>query len=213
MPFMRNMWASQKSLSENGIMTLAGAGAPVDGTSGTGVGIAGPMSTYTDITNLKSYTNIGTLASPIWEQEFGAGLIRQVSGTISAANIIGTAAGQLGHASGFIMVPAPLTGFINELISAILINDFSVAAYTGGGNTTVNIGGGGAALTGLVSNANFIQSAADKIIEFVPLAATFNTYTNANPINLVTAAAPTNPGTAAGVFRYIVNYRTLPTGL
>lgn len=232
--FARNMFASQKSLAENGVMTLSGSGAPTDGTSGTGVSIAGPGSLYIR-TNGQIYINTNTLASPTWallpngaagsvtsamigtsvvtDTNLAANVLKIASGTITAAQIIGTAAGELGHANGVIMVPAAAAGSINQLISAILINDFSVAAYTGGGNTTVNIGGGGAALTGLVSNANFIQAAADKVIEFVPLAATFNTYTTANPINLVTAAAPTNPGTAAGVFRYVVQYRVIATGL
>lgn len=210
--FMRNLMASQKSLAENGVMTLAGTGAPVDGTSGTGVGIAGPMSTYFDVTNLKSYINIGTLASPIWNLEYGTNLVQQISGTITAAQIISTAAGGLGHANGFIMVPAAPANFMNQLMSAVLINAFSVAAYTGGGNLTINIGGGGAALTGLIATANFIQAAANKVIEYVPLAAVPNVYTTANPLNLVSSVAPTNPGTAAGVFRYIVNYRVVPVG-
>lgn len=135
------------------------------------------------------------------------------TGSISSANITGTSSGQLGHANGVELVAAGGTHVINQLVYAVLINDFSVAAYTGGGNTTINIGSGGAALTGLVSNANFIQAGADKVIEFVPLAATFNTYTENKGINLVTASAPTQPGTAAGVFRYIVGYRQLSTGL
>jgi hypothetical protein len=135
------------------------------------------------------------------------------SGTITSANIVGTSAGQLGHANGVELVAAGGTHVINQLVYAILINDFATAAYTGGGNTTINIGSGGAALTGLVSNANFIQSGADKIIEFVPLAATFNVYTENKGINLVTASAPTQPGTAAGVFRYVVGYRQIATGL
>lgn len=208
---MLPMFAGFKKLLNLNIRDIAGDGAPTDGT--TGAGDAGPGSIYTDYTNKVRYINVGTLASPAWMQIGGASSVQRASGTISSANITGTSAGQLGHANGFIMVPAPGTGYINQLVSAILINDFGVAAYTGGGNTTVNIGGGGAALTGLVSNANFIQAAADKIIEFVPLAATFNTYTNNNPINLVTASAPTNPGTAAGVFRYEVFYRKIATGL
>lgn len=208
---MLPMFAQFKKLLNLNIRDIAGDGSPVDGT--TGATEAGPGSIYTDYTNKVRYMNIGTLASPEWVQIGGAAGVQRATGTITSANITGTAAGQLGHANGVILVPAPGTGFINQLVAAILINDFAVAAYTGGGNTTINIGGGGAALTGLVSNANFIQSAADKIIEFVPLAATFNTYTNNNPINLVTASAPTQPGTAAGVFRYVVFYRKVAHGL
>ena len=134
-------------------------------------------------------------------------------GTISSADITGTAAGQLGHANGFPMVPAYGADKVVELVSAILINEYDTAAYTDGGNTTVNISGGGAAMTGLVSNANFIQASADKIIQFVPLAATFNVPTANTGLNLVSASAPTNPGTAAGTFHYRVTYRVHSTSL
>ena len=127
-------------------------------------------------------------------------------GTIAKADIIGTAAGQLGHANGFPLVPAYGAGKTVEFVSAVLMLEFDTAAYTGGGNTTINISGGGAAMSGLVSNANFIQSAADKIIQFVPLAATFNTLSSNTGLNLVTATAPTDPGTAASVIHYRVTY-------
>jgi hypothetical protein len=142
----------------------------------------------------------------------GSGILT-VSGTITSANITGTSAGQLGHAQGVVLVSPGGTHIINQLVYAVLINAFNTAAYTGGGNTSINIGGGGAALTGVAAAASFITSGANKIIEFVPLAATFNTYTENNSLNLVSASAPTQPGTAAGVFRYIVGYRQIATGL
>jgi len=194
----------------NALRSITGSGAPVDGTDGAGY--AGPGSEYIDIVTGFSYYNVGTKAAPIWLQR-EAGQTRVVSGTISSAFITGTSAGQLGHANGYEMVAAAGAHIVNDWISTILINDFGVAAYTGGGNTTINIGGGGAALSGLVSNANFIQAAADKIIKFVPLAATFLTITENTGINLVTASAPTNPGTAVGVFRFITLYRQVATGL
>lgn len=143
--------------------------------------------------------------------EIQPGLIQQASGQISSANITGTAAGQLGNANGVVLVPAAPAKAINELISAVIAMDFNTAAYTGGGNTTINISGGGAALTGLVATGTFIQAAADVIIELVPLAATNNNYgTGANGLALVTSVAPTNPGTAAGVINWVVTYRQIP---
>lgn len=137
--------------------------------------------------------------------------IYRAQGTISAANIIGTSSGQLGHANGYVLVPSYGADKVVELVSAILINEFDTAAYTAGGNTTINISAGGAAMSGLVSNANFIQASADKIIQFVPLAATFNVLVADKGLALVTASAPTNPGTAAGVFHYRVMYRVHST--
>lgn len=135
--------------------------------------------------------------------------IFSASGTIASADITGTGAGQLGHANGVILVPVAAAGKINQFISAIVTNTFAVAAYGGGGNTTINIGAGGAALSGLAANTVIITNAATATIEFVPLAATKNVYTTANPLNLVTASAPTQPGTAAGTISWHIYYRTV----
>ena len=45
---------------------ITNAGVPVDGTSGTGAGFAGPASLCLDRTNGKAYINTGTRASPVW---------------------------------------------------------------------------------------------------------------------------------------------------
>lgn len=142
-----------------------------------------------------------------------SGGVLTVSGTISSANITGTSAGQLGHANGVVLVAASGTHVVNQLVSAIIILDYATAAYTGGGDCSINIGGGGAALTGVAAASVFITAAADSITEFVPLAGTKNVYTENNSLNLVSASAPTQPGTAAGVLRYVVNYRQVATGL
>jgi hypothetical protein len=139
--------------------------------------------------------------------KMAANTLQIATGTITAANIIGTSAGQLGHANGVVLLAACAAKAINEFVALILSNDFLTAAYTAGGDLSVNIGAGGAALTGVISNANFIQAAADKTIVYTPLAAAPNVYTTANPINLVSTVAPTNPGTAAGVFKWTLLYR------
>ena len=231
-----NMFAMLRALINNGVPILTNAGAPTNGTSGTFVGQAGPGALLIDYTNAVLYQNTNTAASPTWTDvslssvtgdvtiasgvssigaakvtsaKLDAGVIQIARGSISAAAIIGTAAGQLGNANGVVLVPAAPAGAINELLSCVVANDFLTAAYTGGGNLTVNISGGGAALTGLISNANFIQAAADKIIQFVPLAAVPNVYTSANGLALVSTVAPTNPGTAAGIFNWMCAYRTV----
>lgn len=48
------------------VCELIGSGAPTDGTSGTGVAVAGPGSRYTDIAAGKLYINTNTKASPTW---------------------------------------------------------------------------------------------------------------------------------------------------
>jgi hypothetical protein len=55
-------------LLPNSVAHLSGVGAPVDGVSGTGVGVAGPGSLYSDATTTtaKLYINTNTMASPTW---------------------------------------------------------------------------------------------------------------------------------------------------
>jgi hypothetical protein len=51
-----------------GTYELTGSGAPVNGTSGTGVGKAGTGSTYRDLTGPGFYIQTANLASPSWMQ-------------------------------------------------------------------------------------------------------------------------------------------------
>lgn len=179
------------------------------------VGNSGGIATAVAPTGDVTFSNAGVFvigAGKVTSAMLAASVIQSITGSIASATITGTSAGQLGHANGVVLVPAAAAGAINELVSAVVAMDFLTAAYTGGGNVTVNLSGGGVALTGLVATANFIQVSADKIIEFVPLAATFNNYgTGANGLALVSSVAPTNPGTAAGIINYQVNYRTIPS--
>ena len=141
--------------------------------------------------------------------------LRQAEYTIAAADIVATGAGKFGHANGYPLFPDSGVDAdkVFELISAILIYDFGVAAYTAGGNITVNHSNGGAAITGLVSAANSVGAASDKVVQLLPLAAAGNALVKGNGINLVTSAAFTDPGTAVGVIRVIVTYRIHATGL
>jgi hypothetical protein len=49
------------------VYIMTNAGTPVDGTSGTGVALAGPGSLCIDFTNAVLYINTNTKASPLWE--------------------------------------------------------------------------------------------------------------------------------------------------
>jgi hypothetical protein len=142
------------------------------------------------------------------------GLLRYAELAISAAQIIAVGAGNLGHANGMELVAAPAAGKSLELVSAILIYQFGVTGYTAGGNLTVNWGGGGAAITGLVSAANSLGAGANKQAQFVPLAAAAGIMpVTPTGLNLVSSAAFTNPGTATGIVRVKVLYRVHLTGL
>lgn len=150
----------------------------------------------TDLSTGIKYSNTGTVAVPVWTR--GGPAAEMIMVTQTAAQMIATTAGSLSHAQGLIVVPAAPTGFVNVLHRAIVSYTFATAAFTGGGNTTFNQGTGGAALTGLIATTTLWQNATSIIQEFVPLSTVAFPVTKENSINLVTASAITNPGTAAG---------------
>lgn len=134
-------------------------------------------------------------------------MIRYATLTIPKATIIGVGVGQLGHANGVPIVATPGAGFALELLSGVVILGFATAAYTGGGNINFAYEAGGAALSATVSFANSIGGAADKIALVAASVPTNNQLVANKGINLVCAAAPTDPGTAAGVARIKLSYR------
>lgn len=232
--FIRSIWGSLRIAANNDVFAGSDAGAPTNGTSGTGAGIAGIGSTYTNVTTGAKYTNTGTKASPTWtantpasasittamlqdnsvtSAKIAASIIQQATGTISAANIVSTSAGAFGHASGVVLVAPQGAHNVVELISVLMGYDFGVAAYTGGGNITVNNAAGGSALTGLVSAANSVGAASDKTLIFVPLSTAAIIGVENGGLNLVTSGAFTQPGTATGVINWVCNYRVVPTSL
>lgn len=143
----------------------------------------------------------------------GDSTIVEADVTISAADIVSTSAGKLGHANGYPLVAGLGADIALEFISALLIYDRATATYGAGGNLTINLEAGGAALTGLVSAANSIGAGTDKIALFRPLATAAELITANKGINLVSSAAFTNPGTAAGVVRMQAFYRAHTLGL
>jgi len=164
-----------------------------------------------DLSTGISYTNTGTVAAPVWSRAGSSGIVdpqvvQLATVSLAAADLIDTASGKLSHANGLICVPAAPTGYVNILHRAIVSYTFSIAAFTGGGNTTFNIGAGGAALTGLIATTTLWQNAASIIQEFVPLSTVAFPITKETSINLKTASAITNPGTAAGSAKVYVWY-------
>lgn len=57
---------SLADLANNGIFDFVGAGAPVNGSSGTGAGYAGPGSFYYDTVGLVLYEQTGLISAPVW---------------------------------------------------------------------------------------------------------------------------------------------------
>jgi hypothetical protein len=190
----------------------------VEGTiDNIGAGIPTTASTFaigariTDLSTGISYFNSGTVAAPVWSRQGSTAItdpaqMNLVTVALTAADLIDTASGKLSHANGLIVVPAAPTGYVNVLHRAIVSYTFATAAFTGGGNTTFNIGAGGAALTGLIATTTLWQNASSIIQEFVPLSTVAFPITKETSINLKTASAITNPGTAAGTAKVYAWY-------
>jgi len=184
------------------------------GTIPTTISTFAPGCMILDLSTGIRYYNSGTTAAPVWSQSGSSALadaqmMKLIQVDVTAAQMIATTAGSLSHANGLIVVPAAAAGYVNILHRLVVSYTFSIAAFTGGGNTTVNIGSGGAALTGLIGTASLWQSAANVIYWFAPLAVVAAPITTATSINLVTASAITNPGTAAGSSKVYCWYSTV----
>jgi hypothetical protein len=158
---------------------------------------------------ITSSASVGQIEWDIQAAELFVNNALVATGTISSANITGTSAGQFGHAQGVIMVPAPGAGKALVLENCVASYVFGTAAYTGGGNTTVNFGSGGSAITGVVSAANFAGAGANKPVQFVPLSTVGFALTANVSLNLVAAAAFTQPGTAAGVINWTITFQVV----
>lgn len=159
-----------------------------------------------------SWINTGTSVSPVWNRWGSAATVdpqsiqMTVTPITAAAMIDTTAAIGMSSTNGLTIVPAAPTGYVNVWHRTIVSYTFGTAAYTGGGNNTVNIGGGGAALSGLIATTTLWQNASSIIQEFVPLSTVAFPITKETAISLKTASAITNPGTAAGTAKVYTWY-------
>jgi len=205
-----NPWYWLRKLSQSDIGVFPhDTTAPTDGSSGANVLGPGAVIIYNGVW----YFNSGTKASPVWsELQIGPSLLKRATGTISSANITGTAAGQLGHANGVPLVAAPGASVALMPVALGMYYTFNTAAYGAGGNVSLNWGAGGAALTGVVSAANSLGAASSKAVMFFPLSTAGVAIVSNASLNLVAAAAFTNPGTAAGTISWELWYRKLTVG-
>lgn len=136
-----SLWGAIKDLAENNVWHLTGSGAPTNGTSGTGVNLAGPGSTYTDTATGYKYNNTGTMASPVWVR---SQYIANTQAAIASTTTIAPTA-TVFHVSGTAAI-ATITPPASDFLGAItLIPD---AAFT-----TVTTGNIMLASTGVVNKA------------------------------------------------------------
>lgn len=141
--------------------------------------------------------------------------VKVAEASLTATEIVGTSAGDLGHADGAEIVAAPGTGYVLQFISAVLIYDYDTAAYTGGGDDlVVQVGSTGAQVThsAAIAAADLLGASGDKIAYVTALSASDQALSD-NPNISLHSTAFTQPGTAAGVLRVKVAYRVITTGL
>ena len=136
---------------------------------------------------------------------------------LTAAQIVGSAEGDIGHTDGAVLVAAPGAGYVLEFISAMLIYDYSGAAYTDGSNDIViNIGSSGTQLAVVKSIAkSFLLGASEDKI-YLP----YSEYSGGVGLPVPTGAALSiagtafaQPGAAAGVLRVHITYKVHTTSL
>jgi hypothetical protein len=123
---------------------------------------------------------------------------------ITATEIVGNAAGDIGHAAGVTLVTAH-PGKIIEPVQVIINFTYATAAYTAGGDISAKYSGGANA-TGVCIAGNSIGASASNIHVLRPLAGQSLVNTN---LVLVAASAFTNPGTAAGTATIKTIYRLI----
>lgn len=122
---------------------------------------------------------------------------------LTATEIVGTDAGDLGHAAGATLVAAPGAGFAVRVVDVIWNYTFDTAAYTGGGNDlVVQSGSTGTAWTAAVSSAALLGASADAAYSSPGIAASLDE----NESIVAASTAWTNPGTAAGTLDIIITY-------
>lgn len=88
-------FASYKLNSLPATAVLTNAGVPVNGTSGTGAGVAIPGQLLVDTTNAVLYMNGNTLVSPTWSVQGGAAIEQQTVATGLVASTTQTLVGAL----------------------------------------------------------------------------------------------------------------------
>jgi hypothetical protein len=130
--------------------------------------------------------------------------LKTTTTVLTATQIVGTDAGDIGHSAGAILVPAAATGHVYEFVSAMLILNFAVKAYTGGATDLV-VRVGTVAQCAAITAASLLGASADVIMQINKIA-TNTLATAATTINLA-GTAFTQPDTAAGTLTCIVTYR------
>ena len=149
-------------LMRGGVEIRTGAGAPTNGTSGTGAGKSGPGSLYLDYTNKSIYQNTNTLASPLWNaiggtaaitrEDLGMPVINKSGSTIAVDKLVALAG--LDATSGkpkIVLADADVAAHDDVWVTTAAIADQAEGTVTAG------------ALSAATLNTNSVSSAGDPV--------------------------------------------------
>jgi hypothetical protein len=194
-----------------------GAGGAVTVTAGAGGGSTDGVGGSVTLTP-GAGTGTGVAGTVVVANGYGMTLSTNVvlfhaETTLTVAEIVGTSAGDIGHAAGATLVAAPGAGYALEFVSAVLIYDHATATYPGGGDDNVIQNGDTAtALSTVIAGADLLEASGDKMVTINALAATDQVLVANKPLSFK-GTALTDPGTAVGVLRCHVAYKRHTTGL
>jgi hypothetical protein len=149
--------------------------------------------------------DIQATAGSIGSEEIADSVLKVDKVTLTETEIVGTAAGDIGHSDGAILVAAPGTGKVLEFVSAVLSYTHDTAAYTGGGDDNV-IQLGTTAVSPAIAGADLLEAAGDKIAQVTAIGDADVALAEDEPLALH-GTALTDPGTAAGTLDVFITYR------
>lgn len=182
MIYTRNIWGALRDRANNNVWDLVSNTAPVDGTSGTGAALAGPGSSYTNITNGHRFINVNTKASPTWMN-------------ISTPVSVNGGLGQLGNAKmtyefavdgGAISTITPANSPTIPIGSIILGGTLDITTtLTSGGAATIAVGTSAGSSTTSIKGATAVASWTAGQLATVPV------FTAATYVKLTAAGRPT----------------------
>lgn len=153
-----NIQAECTDRFNNSVLDVVGQGSPTNGTSGTGAGICGPGSSYTDTTGKTVWFNFGTLASPTWQLVLGNKVGFTVEMTLTSAQIKAI------RATPITILAAQGAGTVIEFLSGSVFFVYAgTNVFTNPQNLALKFKDGtGAGLTAAITAAGFLDQAASE---------------------------------------------------
>lgn len=191
--YVKNISGVIQQMALKNVWSVADAGVPVNGTAGTGIGMLGPGSVYTDTATGLSYVNIGTITSPIWAATDGPVQGNGGLGVIGNAKMTYDFAVD-GGAIGLITPANSPTLPINAIILGGTLD--ITTTLTSGGSATIALGLGSGAQAAALKAALAVASWTAGQLALIPVftAATYVKAAAATALTLSIATAALTAG-------------------